>query len=82
VGAGQEVVTVAPDVPGQSSPFNPDGTVNVYGSGNAGVANAHAAGTCVSNVRPGNPGPQPSFDRLTSPNSPYGAVVPFVVRVR
>jgi hypothetical protein len=77
VGAEQEVVTVAADVP-----FNPDGTVNVYGSGNAGVARPHAAGTCVSNARPGNPGPQPTFDRLTNPNGSYGAIIPFVVRVR
>ena len=77
VGAGQEVVTVAADIPGVSAPFNPDGTVNVTG-----LTNPHAAGECVSNVRPGNPGPQPSFDRLAGTNPLFGALVPVLVRVR
>ena len=82
VGAESEVVTVADDVPGVGTPFNADGTVNVYGSGNAGVAYFHPTGACVSNVRPGNPGPQRAFGRLTAASPAAVAVVPFVVRVR
>jgi hypothetical protein len=54
-----------------------DGTVVVRLGGP--LSFTHHVGDCVSNVVPGNPGPQPNFDlRL----SQYQSVVPFWVRLR
>ena len=39
----------------------------------------HAIGECVSNIVPGNPGPQPGFD--VSNTAQYGAVVQHWSRV-
>ena len=85
-GPTQEVVTV--------NHVNEDGSLNVNGPGTtppvAGQMNRlHAVGELVSNGVPGNPGipgatggPLP-FDRLSNGlNSPYVAVVPYVVRVK
>lgn len=55
----------------------PDGSVTVTLA--APLSRTHYFGDCVSNVLPGNPGPQPNFD----PDLPqYQPVVPFWTRLR
>ena len=72
IGRAMEIVTVQAVGPPQ-----PDGTVVVTLGGP--LSFTHHVGDCVSNVVPGNPGPQPNFD----PRLPqYQSVVPFWVRLR
>ena len=72
VGANQEIVTVAGVVPDT----NPTGLSTVTLTGP--LVKNHQACECVSNIVPGNPGPQPNFDV----NNPmYQPVVPYWSRV-
>jgi hypothetical protein len=65
-GSEQQIVTV--------TSVDGPGTVSVTG-----LVHTAWAGTCVSNVRPGYPGPQPGF-RFDDPK--YKPVVPYIERVR
>ena len=69
VGAQQDVVTV--------TGFDTAGNVQV-----SGLTHVHTAGECVSNIQPGNPGPQPGFDVMGNSNSSYKYVVPYLTRLR
>jgi hypothetical protein len=72
IGRAMEIVTVKAVGAPQA-----DGTVVVRLEGP--LSFTHHVGDCVSNVVPGNPGPQPNFD----PRLPqYQSVVPFWVRLR
>jgi hypothetical protein len=79
-GANREIVTVTGITyyPG-SATTNGYASVTITGTGpNGGFAKNHYPGECVSNVVPGNPGPQPGFD-VNSPT--YQPVVPLWSRV-
>lgn len=79
VGANAEVRTVSSAVA--------NGTGIYALTLNSGLTYAHSAGECVSNVVPGNPGPQLNFNIFTSSSSggtynPYSAAVPYIAQIR
>jgi hypothetical protein len=77
-GATAEVRTIAAvDV---APPAPAAGTVRVVLS--AALTNSHGAGVVVSNMVPGNPGPQAGFDRLSNATGSYQYVVPYLTRIR
>ncbi len=70
VGATQEIVTVS----GWTAPVNGVSTLTV-----SALTRPHYAGESVSNVMPGNPGPQPNFDvniDMYRPVVPYWSRLP------
>jgi hypothetical protein len=69
-GLRQEVITVTAVVP--PPPPGPDGSPTGYGQISANFAKPHTLGFSISNVLPGNPGPQPRFE-MRNPN--YQGVV-------
>jgi hypothetical protein len=95
-GVEQQVVTImTPGPTGEGSTFTPPilativpvatapGVFQVYlSSATNPLLRSYPAGTLVSNVRLGNPGPQPGFDVVDPTNQTYRPVVPYWTKIR